>query len=318
MRVVNFHNVLTEPLDIYDRQLLRISKSRFQRIISYLGQYYNIVPLSKALNHLQAGDPIHDALVVTFDDGFAGVYETARPVLAEAGLVGTVFVLTQQDHLLPAEHLLHFERLEIAFRLTTVSVLDLSDLGLGCCDLSSPSTKIRELRRIKGPLKLQPMDKRETIDARIFDILGVDESAIRAFAEGSSRYRKLSLAQVHSLIDDGWTIGGHTRNHPTLSRLDAAALHDEVVGNALDLASELGLRQIPFAYPYGGPDHVDANVEQMVREAGFCAAFTTIPGDNEPGTDRFKFHRYSDTALMAEHILSLNTQVYAGNIEGTA
>lgn len=297
MRAVTFHNVIAEPLDLFDRRLPRIHVNRFQRTIEYLGQRYRLISGAEALACLDAGDPAPDALTLTFDDGFAGVYEAAFPVLARLGVTASVFIHTEEGQPIPPAHLLHFELLELAFRVTTRPELELSELGL--LPLHTPQDRLEAHRQVKQLLKRQPLGERRSRQHRILDQLGTEETQLQA--ELSARTRKLSAEQIRALLAHGWTIGGHTRSHPALRGLDTATLREEVAGNARDLEAAFGLRGVPFAYPYGGPEHFDSRAAAAVRDAGFCAAFTTIAGDNSSRTDRYRLHRFSDNALLSHH-----------------
>ena len=108
------------------------------------------------------------------------------------------------------------------------------------------------------------------------------------------------MEQITELVETGWTVGGHTRTHPSLSSLDEAAARCEIEGNLRDLQKAFGPRSFPFAYPYGIPELVGTDAPVLVRQAGFCCAFTTVPGDIGFETDRFLLNRFSDNALLAE------------------
>jgi peptidoglycan/xylan/chitin deacetylase (PgdA/CDA1 family) len=53
------------------------------------------------------------------------------------------------------------------------------------------------------------------------------------------------------LMEQGLEIGAHTRRHPRLDMLGTAALEDEILGGAAELAQRIGRRPRAFAYPYG-------------------------------------------------------------------
>jgi peptidoglycan/xylan/chitin deacetylase (PgdA/CDA1 family) len=300
MRAVMFHNVLSEPLDAFDRELSRIHVNRFRRSIDFLRQRYEVLSLPEAIARMDAGNSTAGALVITFDDGFSGVYEVALPVLAEAGLCGSVFILTEAGTPIPPDRLLHFEQLEIAFRLTPAQEIDVSELGLGPVSIASERERVRALGRIKWELKRLPAPVHDRIHRSVLHSLGVAENQIVAFAGHFPKYRKLSSGQIAELLKMGWTVGGHTRTHPSLSFLDETAIRSEIEGNLHDLQSAFGSRSFPFAYPYGIPELVGMDAPIIVREAGFCCAFTTVPDDNGSEADRFFLSRFSDTALLAE------------------
>lgn len=300
MRAVMFHNVVNEVLDPYDRTLARIHANRFERTIEHCQEHYEIVGFAEAVGRVRAGEDTSRLLTVTFDDGFEGVYEAARPILAKRGLVGTVFIMTGRGGSAPVNQLMEFECLEIALRLTTAQTLELPGPGLAGLDVGTVPARVQGLRRIKQMLKRQGAGARKDSMDLILEALGVGDAAIADYAGDSPRYRKLNSAQVRALLADGWTIGGHTRNHLTLKGLDEATLDHEVAGNAADLAEGFGLRQVPFAYPYGASSDVDLQAQQAVKAAGFSAAFTTIPGDIGRSDDLFKLCRLSDVALLSQ------------------
>lgn len=298
MRAVLFHNVIAEPLDGFDRQLSRDHANRFRQHVAWLAARYEIVSLPEALEARSAAGA--RLVVLTFDDGYAGVYEAARPVLDEIGAVGAVFVHTDPGAALPPNRLLHFERLEIAFRLTTAASLDLERYGLGTAVLASDADRLRELRRIKRGLKTRADAERRAIEAIVFDRLGVSVDRMDRYAASSARFRKLSAEQIRALAGAGWTVGGHTRTHPVLSQLPDRELTEEIEGNARDLERVFGLAGAPFAYPFGGDEHVDDRTEQAVREAGFRCAFTTVCGENDDRTNMYRLRRFSLPELQAD------------------
>jgi len=95
-------------------------------------------------------------------------------------------------------------------------------------------------------------------------------------------------------LDSGGVIefGAHTRTHPVLSSLDSDGQRDEVAGSKTALEELLGRPVSVFAYPHGGPGQFDERSASVVGDAGFAAAFTTIPGIVWPHSDRFAVPRF--------------------------
>jgi peptidoglycan/xylan/chitin deacetylase (PgdA/CDA1 family) len=99
-------------------------------------------------------------------------------------------------------------------------------------------------------------------------------------------------------MDTGWTIGGHTRSHRTLSQLDDAELKMEVQGSFQALKSQFGLTEIPFAYPYGEAAHIGQKAPEQVQQAGYSCAVTTTPDRNRNCVNPFLLHRMTDSELF--------------------
>jgi peptidoglycan/xylan/chitin deacetylase (PgdA/CDA1 family) len=103
------------------------------------------------------------------------------------------------------------------------------------------------------------------------------------------------------LAEEGVTIEAHSRSHPDLRRLTAAARADEMEGCAERIRQELGRRPEGFAYPYGAHDEpVVAQARRTWRWA-CTAALAPLRGADDPHRlprlDAYYFRR--PTALEA-------------------
>jgi peptidoglycan/xylan/chitin deacetylase (PgdA/CDA1 family) len=75
---------------------LAISSETFRRQCAWLGRHRHPVDLSEAVGHVdRAGLLPRGMVVLTFDDGFATVYEHAFPILKASGLPATVFLVAE-------------------------------------------------------------------------------------------------------------------------------------------------------------------------------------------------------------------------------
>ena len=87
--ILMYHRVLPEfdPLRPDD-----ITLPVFARCMRTLKRFFNVVPLSEAVDGLRKGLLPRRSVAITFDDGYADNVTSAAPVLAELGLPATVFV----------------------------------------------------------------------------------------------------------------------------------------------------------------------------------------------------------------------------------
>ena len=118
----------------------------------------------------------------------------------------------------------------------------------------------------------------------------------------------MSPAQVKHLHDAGMEVGGHTVNHPMLKLLDDRQAREEIVGGKRQLEEITGAPVTLFAYPVGKPgrDYGRRDVE-LVREAGFRAAVSTVGGVASRGSDLFQLPRFlpwdPNPRKLAVHLL---------------
>lgn len=98
----------------------------------------------------------------------------------------------------------------------------------------------------------------------------------------------LSSADVRELAAEGFSFFSHSRTHPALTEIEPRDLVREVVQSKTELENVLDSAVRYFAYPYGKHDEA---VMAAVKEAGYEAAFSVIPGFNRPGADLYRIRR---------------------------
>jgi peptidoglycan/xylan/chitin deacetylase (PgdA/CDA1 family) len=180
-------------------------------------------------------------------------------------------------------------------------------------DIRNPLT--RQLSRLQGSsqarldkairiLKLNPM---ETIEETLSDLSVAWGN--RANPPGRAF---LAWEEVEELTRSGFVeFGSHTASHQILPILDDATVRHELDSSRRELLSRRAVDPdfIPFCYPNGS---MDDRIVKMVREAGYGAAVTTMPGWNLHGADPFILKRIgihqdmtSNTAMLGCRIAGL-------------
>jgi peptidoglycan/xylan/chitin deacetylase (PgdA/CDA1 family) len=101
---------------------------------------------------------------------------------------------------------------------------------------------------------------------------------------------KLSDEQVREMLESGcWELGGHTRTHANLARLDEPGKQDEISAGRELLEQQFGIPPSSFAYPFGIYDATDV---RLAEQAGFDTAVTTVEGiDDDIQSRRFELRR---------------------------
>jgi peptidoglycan/xylan/chitin deacetylase (PgdA/CDA1 family) len=173
---------------------------------------------------------------------------------------------------------------EEAVRRTELAELDLRDAGLERYALGSAPLRRQAIEGIDSALKYLPPLARSALAQDISARAGVQPST----------ELMLSHEQLRRLHRAGMQIGAHTVSHPILTGLPAAQVRQEIIDGKRQLETILGETVGLFAYPNGkwGKDF-DAPAVDVVREAGFDAAFTTNWGSASRDTHRLLMPRFT-------------------------
>jgi len=102
----------------------------------------------------------------------------------------------------------------------------------------------------------------------------------------------LSIDDVRKLVEEGFTVGGHTLNHCNLAGLrDSDQLRYEITEDKMRLERIIGKKIDYFAYPFGAYQNPEINLAEVLRESGYRGAVTTVSGFNSVGTSPYLLHR---------------------------
>src|SRR5689334_5371740 len=79
--ILCYHNVVWREDDQIGDPDLHIPLERFERQIRWLIDHYDVVSLNTFVDRLDRGASLNETAVITFDDGYAGVFDYAVPCL---------------------------------------------------------------------------------------------------------------------------------------------------------------------------------------------------------------------------------------------
>jgi len=135
-------------------------------------------------------------------------------------------------------------------------------------------------------------------------IVGTERAFPHDVQRGNPHLPMMSWDQLREMRERGFTIGSHSVSH-----IDCAAEPEDLVRVELsqslaDLRRELSLRDVIFAYPYGGRRHMTSERLELVKQAGYAACLSAYGGVNVRQVDRFNVLRggihagFSDRAFL--------------------
>jgi peptidoglycan/xylan/chitin deacetylase (PgdA/CDA1 family) len=283
--ILGYHRINVTQDDAYD---VCVPPEHFAGHMESIRKYACPISLSKLMQCLKHGSLPPKSVAVTFDDGYLDNLDTAKPILEEHEIPATVFICTGYmgkdfwwDEL---EYLVISSRADPrTLRLQAGEVPFNGDLHLVSIDV-----KDREIRRQFGKalydclLPLDVEDQNRAMDA-IRKWSGLPSEEARAS-------RTMNADEVLQLVDGGLIeIGAHTRHHPMLPRLSFENQREEIDTNKSELEALLGRPVTAFAYPNG---RATAEAKQIVRDAGFEYACTSLHDVVRPDSDIYELTRF--------------------------
>jgi peptidoglycan/xylan/chitin deacetylase (PgdA/CDA1 family) len=250
-------------------------------------------PLSllNLMQHLKKGSLPDRSIVITFDDGYADNLSQAVPVLEKYDIPATVFVCSGY---LGQEF--WWDELE---RLVLCPDVDLSSIGALLSTIEIDGRQ--SYTRARSKKNAQTFDRTALHHALYQSLLWLDPGD-REKVLGAIRQRpgdqSTGLAVRRALNQDELRqlaacrlieIGAHTRNHPMLPCLPLQQQVDEIVSDKHELQLLLGTEILGFSYPNG---QATTQLKNIVREAGFSYACTSLPDLVRPGCETYQLTRF--------------------------
>ena len=277
LTILIFHRVLPERDPLFPSEM---DSARFDKVVSWLNQWFNLLPLERAVDCLIDGALPSRAACITFDDGYADNVTNALPIIKKHKVPATFFIATGY---LNGGRMWNDTIIETV-RCNRSGWIDARSLGAG----QLPTATIAEKRSTIGELirlvKYRSVEEREEIAAAMNEQCGVD----------LPNHLMMNDAGVRELHESGMGIGAHTVDHPILRLCDEAETIRQITESREYLQALTGDDVRLFAYPNGKPG-TDYRPDQarLVESLGFKAAVSTAPGTSRMGDDLFQLRRFT-------------------------
>ena len=279
--VLMYHRIARAAADPWD---LCVWPEHFESQLRVLREFADVVPLKDIHAELRAGRRTRPVVAVTFDDGYADNLYAAKPVLEEHDIKATVFLATGYLD----------EPSPYWWDALATAILAVDSLPTHLC-LESGADRFEWRTRVRSQAGIRGRRARRALHDRLWSWLGAQSAdnrpgiieQIRAWAGTSGRCaadaRPMTRAEVGELIASGIVdVGGHTRSHPMLSKLNAERKREEIDLCRRDCRDIVGRTPATFAYPHGDYDQESID---LVREIGFTLACTSQPALVWPETN---------------------------------
>jgi peptidoglycan/xylan/chitin deacetylase (PgdA/CDA1 family) len=254
----------------------------FERQLRYLLRHYTPLSIDEAVHEYRRHRRWpNGAVLITFDDGYAGNLNTVLPIVQSQRVPVTVYVATRwvQDG-----RLHWFDRMMVYLAGQSPVQVDLRDYGGAVFTISGHADTEHwwnDVSAVLGFLKSLPEDVRGR---------AVDQVTVTAFeTDPAGHLAPLTIAQLRELADsDLVTIGAHSHEHEILTGISLKAARQSVTRSRDLLEQWTGSAVRHFAYPNGNHSHGLAN---MLQDISFDTAVTTRPGLWKPDDNLLELPR---------------------------
>lgn len=119
-----------------------------------------------------------------------------------------------------------------------------------------------------------------------------------------SRLKAISKEELFEISQNHlFSIGGHTVDHIDLSEsLENSEIEHQIIHDKQEIERLIEQEIHYFAYPFGQLQNAHVKVQKKVKEAGYKAAFTIIPGFVEDAESPFLINRDSLEFHQSEQV----------------
>lgn len=268
-KILVYHTIIKDPVPGETLSYSNVSAEDFEWQMQYLVENYRLISLEDYVQSINKGEsmPLGSA-IITFDDGFRGIYTSAYPVLQKYSVPATIFVCvefigkgilqwdTQIDHLISNTKVRDFEL----------------ELGTLCrFDLSSCAHKIAATYEIQR--KLSCLDE----PARQLALQQLETKLATEKGQFSPNLLPLTWDQLKDMSNNGISIGSHTMSHPNLTKISRAQAQREIADSKEIIENEIGSPVQLFSFPFG---IFNAEVKAMVRTS-YQGAVALVKGASQ-------------------------------------
>jgi peptidoglycan/xylan/chitin deacetylase (PgdA/CDA1 family) len=286
--IIRYHSV-SQGNDLVSDGIT-VAPNAFEQQVSYFAKHFRPILMNTLIDCVQDQRPFpENAIVLTFDDGYADNYQAAR-ILKKYGMTG-VFYIT-------AGCIESEERFWVGEIHHLLGKTNKKDVRIRVRDkvfegLLSDSTRAEPIRRLTQLIKTVDVGTRESIREelrkQLDDVPAVENNLM------------LTWQQLSEMVAMGMEIGGHTMTHCNLPSATNEEAWNEVLQCKVFLEERLGTSVRHFAYPNGGSSqYYNPRIKEFVRRAGYRSAVTSKLGAVDLRNDPFELRRIRTTEQLSD------------------
>ncbi len=218
-----------------------VSPKTFIQQIRYLKRKFNIISLNEAIERARTKSDLKNCLCITFDDGFFECYSLVAPILYDEKITATFFLIENtidNKDLMWRNKLWYIENHIPCDKRSQIFKSFTQKVGI---DFIDPMQSL-----LKTSFHWKMGDKDRFAD-RLWKLANLE-----TFQEWIKRVRPyMTKSQIKELVNNGFSIGSHSKSHPRCDKLNSSELWNEIVGSLSGINKQIGIDVDLFSYPFG-------------------------------------------------------------------
>jgi len=293
LRVLCYHGVSNSiEHEVFNK--LFVSPSLLDKRMAYLHKSgIPVLDLDTAVDKLYKNTLPNHSTVITFDDGWSGVYNHAMPILKQYSLPWTLYVTTYY-----MQNQFQVFNIVLQFIIARTS---LESINLSGTIESMPGSYVITQDIISSPLYTSIMQYAEsslTAEQRqqLLLVLAKEFKVDISTLIDTDSFKNITSEQCKSLSDNGVDIQLHTHRH-TFPADDLPNAEKEITENRLILEAITKSELKHFCYPSG---FYNPSVFDVLSKCGIKSATTIEPGFNDSSSNKYEINRFLDGEYISQ------------------
>lgn len=254
-----YHTISDQELP-HIKHLYRVrGTALFEKDLDYLLKHFTPIGLNELIEAVHQHKKLpSNAFFLTFDDGLAECYHTIAPILKKKGIPATFFLNSD-----------FVDNKALMFRYKASYLIE--ELTKRQVSTTEVALLFRKHKVTFLDLKSALLSVRWHQEALLDDLARSFEIDFNAFLNDQKPY--LSQEQISQMIEDGFTFGSHSQNHPTYNRIDLSSQIEQTLLSQAFLNQHFQLPYQTFAFPFTDSGVSKAFFDKILGEEKFPLTF---------------------------------------------
>ena len=276
LRCIVFHDIAPAESPFTKGMGVSATPETLETVLRFVAAHYEPVSLQDFLQATEDRPLPPRSLLLTFDDGYASVMESAVPLCRQLGLPAVFFVNAAflDNRLLAPDNLVCY--------LANTSGMEVINAAARVVKGNDTPELLSQTDVYASFFPSLSCSEREAFLAALATVGGIHECEL---ASQSRLY--LTRQQLRELASQGFEIGNHTYSHVRCRSLTAADLEREILGNKTELETVTGKKVRSFSLPYGASADLTPDLERYLQSCGCEAVFLSQGVANPRYAKRF-------------------------------